>query len=36
VIRSIVLEDMDTAQAVAEASRLCEESPADAESDVSG
>jgi hypothetical protein len=34
VIRSIVLEDMDTAQAVAEASRLLEESPADAESDV--
>jgi hypothetical protein len=34
VIRSIVLEDMDTAQGVAEASRLFEESPVDAESDV--
>jgi peroxiredoxin len=35
VIRSIVLEDMDTEQAVAEASRLLEASPAGAEGDVS-
>jgi hypothetical protein len=36
VIRSTVLEGTDTAQAIAEASRLFEESPADAESDVAG
>jgi hypothetical protein len=35
VIRSIVLDDINTAQAVAEASRRFEESPADAESDAS-
>jgi hypothetical protein len=31
-----VLDDMDTEQAVAEASRLFEEAPANAESDVFG